>query len=113
VDPRKLDLLDAVMRDPALAATVSPESYVFMPPPSEPVVVGEDNRAIWEVLALAAADMRRLSHAGEELAVRNLCYALHNLPPLLLRPASFDPNRYMFCMRFAAFRWALLSPELN
>jgi hypothetical protein len=80
--------------------------------PPEPLVTDE-NRPIFDVIALAVADLRRLEARGERLVIRNLGYALHNLPNLLHKPGDFSPSSFMFSLRFAAFGWAHLSSDLK
>jgi hypothetical protein len=80
----------------------TPESVT--PPPS--VLLDAANQIVFAVIEAAAHDLVRLCEAGESVIVRNLGYAVHNLPALLRRPAELDRQDYMFCLRFIAYGWA-------
>lgn len=66
-----------------------------------------------QLTRLAAHEFGRLLSSADLGAVQSLGYALHPLPELIHDGGRFDPNRFGFCFRIAAFHWSALSPEMQ
>jgi hypothetical protein len=71
------------------------------------------NRHLLPSVGIAARELLRLWRAGAMPAVRNLGYAFHFFPRLIVSGEPFDPKSFQFCFRITAHHWEALSFEMQ
>lgn len=117
-------ILEAVERERVFAVDVSPDHLnalpewtvhlIQLPPGTDRLSIGvlsSRNQFLFSLIRTGSSEAKRLFSSGRRDALCAVGYALHVVPPLLVKPEQFHPKSYLGCFDRLGRHWGELSME--